>query len=181
MSLFFFNTLFFLFWSSSWQKACCRVCMRKTAWLELFANILGFIGIPVALANLFDCYFGADKNIGFRDLDKANHAFKTGRYAIAANLYRDILSFVKVSSGIKYNYGMACERMGESRLSAKAWQSSIQDCGNYAPAYEKLRDIYCRSGDTASLAKLDKVFVWSYWQACPLKAKEILDGASFEP
>lgn len=136
----------------------CPPCMRGEAWKMLFGNLIFLLGVPVALTQLFRSYGGTDFSGPFKGLDTGNIRARNGDFAGALSQYRAIQERVPYSAGIKYNLGLALRREGDRERAAGAFQAALNDCGNYAPAYAHLRELYAELGETGKLADLKRTW-----------------------
>jgi tetratricopeptide (TPR) repeat protein len=133
--------------------------MRGDAWKMLFGNLLFVIGVPVAIVQLIRSYGGASVGGLYKGLDSGNIAARKGDLVKAVESYRNILSQVPTSAGVKYNLGMALLAQRNQDKAAASFEKSLEDCSNYVPAYGQLRMLYQQAGETQKLKKLEEM--WS--------------------
>ncbi|MGC1276436.1 MAG: hypothetical protein WBC44_22260 [Planctomycetaceae bacterium] len=55
---------------------------------------------------------------------------------------------------MKYNLGLALLKEGDKRRAAETFGLALEDCANYAPAYQQLRGLYVQLGEHEKLAEL---------------------------
>ena len=154
---FYFLLVVYGWWSkSTWR---CPACMRGEAWKMFFGNLLFVIGVPVAVVQLFRAYGGNVVGGTFKGLDTGNIRARKGDVAGALEQYRAILDRVAYSAGVKYNLGLALLAQGDDQRAADSFELALQDCTNYAPAYQQLQLLYQQLGETERLKELEQI--WS--------------------
>lgn len=154
---FYFLLVIYGFWSKpTWR---CPACMRGDAWKMFFGNLPFVIGVPVAVTQLFRSYGGGVLGGDFKGLDTANIRARKGDISGALPLYRSILERVPHSAGVKYNLGLALLTQGDRRRAAETFELALEDCSNYAPAYNQLQNLYKSLGESEKLRELQRV--WS--------------------
>ncbi|QDT17414.1 tetratricopeptide repeat protein [Alienimonas californiensis] len=132
----------------------CPACMRGDAWKMLVVNAPFVLGVPVALTQLARTY-GSDLTGGpYAGLDAGNKAARAGKFDAAIARYRAILERLGAAAGVKYNLGLALAGEGETNRAADAFLASLDDCANYAPAYQRVAPLLEQSGRTEELAEL---------------------------
>ncbi len=143
---FYFLLVVYGFWQkSTWR---CPPCMRGEAWKMVFGNLLFVLGFPWAVYQLFRSYGGASVGGVYRGLDTGNLRARKGNLTGALENYREILSKVPVSAGVKYNLGIALLGQNNPRQAAESFELALADCSNYAPAYGQLTALYDQLGET---------------------------------
>ncbi len=154
---FYFLLVVYGWWSkATWR---CPACMRGEAWKMLFGNLIFVLGVPTAIIQLIRAY-GSDAVSGtFKGLNSGNLKARKGDVVGALKNYRAILDRVPYSAGVKYNLGSALLRQGDQQRAADTFELALEDCSNYAPAYQQLKVLYPQLGETVRLKELDKM--WS--------------------
>lgn len=150
---YFYFLLVFYGWRTrtTWR---CPTCMRPDAWKVLFGNFPFVLGVPVAITQLVRSY-GSDLAGGsFAGLDTGNRAARAGRFPQAIEKYRNILERHGHAAGVKYNLGLALLQQGDKRRAAETFRLALEDCANYAPAYQQLRRLYEELGEREKHAQL---------------------------
>lgn len=135
----------------------CPACMRGTAWKMFFGNLLFLIGTPVALVQLARTYGGSIRG-PFAGLDRANLKARSGDALGALEGYRAILERIPCSAGLKYNLGLALLQQKDKPRAAEAFRVALNDCANYAPAYQQLAACWQELGETEKLAELNRMW-----------------------
>jgi tetratricopeptide (TPR) repeat protein len=160
---FYFLLVVYGFWSKpTWR---CPACMRGVAWQMLFGNLLFVLGVPVAIVQLFRSYGFTELSGPFKGLDKGNIHARKGNFEAALMQYREIMNRVPNCAGLKYNLGLALLQQGDKSSAAKSFASALDDCANYAPAYQRLRPLCEELGDAPRLAALKAQ--WETPEAAP--------------
>ena len=157
-SVFYFYFLLVVYgWThrTTWR---CPGCMRGDAWKMLFGNLPFLLGVPVALTQLSRCYAGNVVGGAFSGLDRANLKARAGDLRGALDGYRRILERVPHSAGLKYNLGLALAKQADTQRAADMFELALEDCANYAPAYQALSRCCEQLGDTARLAALKAIW-----------------------
>lgn len=150
---YFYFLLVFYGWHSrtTWR---CPACMRPDAWKMFFGNLPFVLGLPVAATQLARSYGGDVVGGPFAGLDAGNRAARAGRFPQAIEKYRAILERHGHAAGVKYNLGLALLKEGDKRRAAETFRLALEDCANYAPAYQQLRGLYEQLGEREKLAEL---------------------------
>jgi len=144
-------------WSNSTWR--CPACMRGEAWKMLFGNLIFVLGVPVAITQLIRSY-GSDQVLGkFKGLDTGNLKARRGNVNGALQHYEAIMDRVPYAAGIKYNLATALLASGDPEKAAQVYELALDDCSNYAPAYQQLRALYAQLGRKAELVELERM--WS--------------------
>jgi hypothetical protein len=158
-TIFYFYFLLVIYgWTSrsTWR---CPGCMRKEAWKMLFGNLIFVLGVPVAITQLIRSY-GSDQVLGkFKGLDTGNLKARRGNVNGALQQYEAIMDRVPYAAGIKYNLATALLASGDPEKAAQVYELALDDCSNYAPAYQQLRALYAQLGRKAELVELERM--WS--------------------
>jgi thioredoxin-like negative regulator of GroEL len=132
--------------------------MRGDAWKMLFGNLLFVIGVPVAIVQLLRSYGGSVVGGAFKGLDTANLKARKGDLLGALAGYRTILQRVPHSAGVKFNLGRALIDQHETARAAETLRLALDDCSNYAPAYQLLVPCYEQLGETDKLEALRQMW-----------------------
>jgi len=131
----------------------CPACMRGDAWKMLFGNLMFILGVPVAITQLIRSYGGDIAGGPFKGLDSANLKARKGDFTGAIGKYRNILGQIRRSAGIKYNIGLGLLKE-QPKLAAESFESALQDCANYQPAFRALLQCYQTLGEKQKLQAL---------------------------
>lgn len=116
----------------------CNPCMRPDGWKMLFGNLIGILGIPVAITQLVRAYFGGSRfSKTFRELDDGNAAARRGDLARAEAAYAAILGRNQTLAGVLYNLALLHQGKNAQK-SAIAARAALRACSNYTPAAQVL-------------------------------------------
>lgn len=156
---YFIFLLYFISWSHrpTWR---CPGCMRWDAWKMLFGNIFGFIGIPVAIVQLFRSYASKTTPGPLRGLDDANILANKGKIDKALDRYDRLMDNVPVNAGLKYNIGSGLLTKGDIPSAETMFELSLDDCANYFPSVRGLMYCYASQEKDAELKQLQKLHGW---------------------
>lgn len=157
-TIFYFYFLLFVYgwWSKpTWR---CPPCMRSDAWKMLFGNLFFIIGVPVAIVQLIRSYGGASVGGLYKGLDAGNIAARNRNLSKAVECYRTILEQVPTSAGVKYNLGIALLAQGNQEKATASFEKALEDCSNYVPAYQRLKYLYTKNGETEKLKTLEQLW-----------------------
>ncbi|MEM8680941.1 MAG: hypothetical protein AAGF97_16470, partial [Planctomycetota bacterium] len=155
-TIFYFYFLLVVYGFSSRPTWRCPACMRGEAWKMLFGNLLFVIGVPVAIVQLVRAYGGTDVGGPLPGLDAANLKARNQRLEHAIADYHKILEAQPVSSGVKYNIGLAFLHNEDLEGAAKMLEYSLKDCDNFAPAAVALAGCYERLDNPTQLSELKR-------------------------
>jgi tetratricopeptide (TPR) repeat protein len=137
----------------------CNSCMRREAWKMLGANLIFLLGIPVAVYQLVRAYFGGSTlDPVYAGLDGANAAAKSGRTDKAVAKYRAMEERLGHCAGVRFNRGLTLLSANRGQDGAQALEEALNDCANYAPAYEALAQVYAAMGRTADVQALRAMY-----------------------
>lgn len=145
-------------WSSrtTWR---CPGCMRGDAWKMLFGNVFGLIGIPVAMTQLYRCYFSQGGASGkLKGLDTANVMANKGKVEAALGRYETLMENVPVNAGVKFNIGSGLMAKGDFEHAVPMFQMALEDCGNYWPAVQRMAYCFSEQGKEGELNALRKQY-----------------------
>jgi hypothetical protein len=157
-SVFYFVFLFyFIHWSSD-KTTRCPACMRTEAWKMFFANIFGFLGLPVAIVQLFRSYRGKVDSGPLKGLDDANILANKGKIEKALDRYDVLMDNVPVNAGIKFNIGSGLLTKGDVESAETMFLLSLEDCANYWPSLRGLHFCYRSLDKTEELKQLESLF-----------------------
>ena len=157
-TIFYFYFLLVIYGFSQRSTWRCPVCMRGDAWKMLFGNLIFVLGVPVAIVQLLRSYGGSVVGGSFKGLDTANLKARKGDLLGALDGYRTILHRVPHSAGVKFNLGRALLEQNETSRAAETFRLTLDDCSNYAPAYQLLVLCYEQLGETEKLEVLRQMW-----------------------
>lgn len=137
----------------------CNSCMRREAWKMLGANLIFVLGVPMSVYQLVRAYFGGSTlDPMFAGLDPANAAAKSGRTDKAVAKYRAIEERLGHCAGVRFNRAIALLAANRGEEGALALEEALNDCANYAPAYEALAQVYAAMGRMSDVQALRAMY-----------------------
>jgi len=113
---------------------CCNDCMRPQAWKMFFGNLIGILGLPLAVTQLVRVYRDSIKRGPFKGLDEANRLLKRGRVEKALDRYWKIIERHPASAGVLYNVALGLIAQGDYHHARETLVLALQNCANYPPA-----------------------------------------------
>lgn len=139
---YFYVPLFFVRSKMTTSCMCCG-CRRIKALHMFIIDLLGIFAFPLAVWQMMAAYlWGGSRLRIFSELEEANSKFKSKKYLQAVGMYKHLERRLQRSAGVKYNRGIAMEKLNYIRDAAQAYQEALADCSNYIPAAIKLAGVY---------------------------------------
>jgi len=154
----------------------CPACMRGDAWKMFFGNLPFLIGVPNAVMQLIRAYGGGLSSGPFAGLDAANVKARSGDVLGALTIYREILTQVPHAAGVKYNIGLGLLGQDEVERAAESLRMALEDCSNYAPAFNALCSCYEILGESEKLQELQAVWGVQDEETGPVGAPDVDEG-----
>jgi len=172
---FYFYFLLVIYGFNSNSSYRCGGCMRSESWKMLLGNLIFILGVPHAIYQLCRAYLGDAVTGKFKGLDKGNLKAARGNVEGALVQYEAILERVPHSAGIKYNLGLALLAKGDIPHAIQVFELALEDCSNYAPAYQQLVNLYEKTGETQKLDDLNQIWGVPQDEALPEPANRLTE------
>ena len=158
-AVFYFYFLVFTFGFHHDAVESCSGCMRKSAWKMVLGNLLGVLGFPFALMQLYRSYATRKISGRFEGLDDANLLARRGKVDMALEKYEQIMEVVPENAGVKFNIAQGLMVKRDFPHAQQMFELALDDCSNYWPAVHGLIASLEQQGKPKEIAAVQKL--WS--------------------
>ena len=129
---FYFYFLLVLYGFSYKRRYLCDVCVNRVFWKVLLMNIIFILGIPPAIWMKIKSKLR--REVGLREIARANTLARKGRSVEALQLYNNVLDRHPGHPGIHYDQALGALLENQLITAREFLDLSLQQCANYTPA-----------------------------------------------